>query len=331
MTHAKDIPMKLFSTALLAAACLSVLPAAAQNAAGAYPNKPIRMVMPYAAGGLSDKVVRTIADELQRSHNMTLVVENRTGGNTVPAALAVTKAPADGYTIGWFAGATFTTVPLLVPNVSYKAEEFQPVFLGFQGPLVLAVANNVPATNVREYVAWVKSQGKPALVGATAKGGSGHLMAEALGLDARLSVEAVAYRGAPPAIGEMLGGQLPAMFDILDTFLVHHQAKKLKIVGVTSRQRLAILPEVSTFAESGHPEVRGQFWQGLFAPAGTPPEVVDLLYQRFNEAFKSPAVRARLSPDLEVLALNPRDAGAYVAREQQYWRGVIQSTQVKMD
>jgi tripartite-type tricarboxylate transporter receptor subunit TctC len=324
--------MKRRSLMLLAAVCLGgALPATAQTSAGNYPQKPIRMIMPYAAGGLSDKVVRTIAEELQRTHNMTIVVENRTGGNTVPAALAVTKAAPDGYTIGWFAGATFTTVPLLVANVSYKPEELQPVFLGFQGPLVLAVANNVPASNVKEYVAWVKAQGKPALVGATAKGGSGHLMAEALGLDAKLSVEAVAYRGAAPAIGEMLGGQLPAMFDILDTFLVHHQAKKLKIIGLTSKKRLGVVPEVSTFEESGYADVRGQFWQGLFAPAGTPPEVVNLLYQRFNEVFKSPAVQARLSPDLEVIALNPKDASAYVAREQAYWQSVIKSTKVKMD
>jgi tripartite-type tricarboxylate transporter receptor subunit TctC len=323
--------MKFLPIALIAAACLAgALPAAAQIPAG-YPNKPIKMIMPYAAGGLSDKVVRTIAEELQRSHSMTIVVENRTGGNTVPAALAVTTAAPDGYTIGWFAGATFSTVPLLVPNVSYKSEDFQPVFLGFQGPLVLAVANNVPASNVKEYVAWVKSQGKPALVGATAKGGSGHLMAEQMGLEAKIGVEAVAYRGAAPAIGEMLGGQLPAMFDILDTFLVQHQAKKLKIIGMTSKKRLAVTPDVQTFEEAGYPEVRGQFWQGLFVPAGTPPAVVALLYQRFNEAFKNPAVLARLSPDLEVMALNPNDFAAYVARDQLYWRSVIKATNVKMD
>jgi tripartite-type tricarboxylate transporter receptor subunit TctC len=175
-----------------------------------YPSRPIRLVIPYAAGGLSDGVVRAVADELERTHKMKVVVENRTGGNTIPAALAVTKAAPDGYTVGWFSASTFTTVPVLTPNLPFKTSEFQPVFMAYRGPIVMAVANNVPATNAAEYIAYARKQSARALVGATAKGGAGHLMAAALGHDARVDVELIAYRGGPPMVLELLSGQLPA-------------------------------------------------------------------------------------------------------------------------
>ncbi|NYT22524.1 tripartite tricarboxylate transporter substrate binding protein [Alcaligenaceae bacterium] len=300
------------------------------RASETYPKRPITVIVPYSAGGISDSIVRSVAEELHRTHGITIVVENRTGGNTVPAALALTRAKPDGYTVGWFAGATFSTIPILAPDIPYKIEEFQPVFLGFQGPLVLAVGNAVPASNVKEYVEWVKSEGNPAFIGVTATGGSGHLMAAQLGLEAQIPIEAVAYRGAPPAITEVLGGQLPAMFDVLDTFHKLHAAEKIKIIGHTAKSRLPIIPEVMTFEESGFPDVSGQFWQGLFAPTGTPSEIVNFLHMRFKEAFDSPTVRSRLSPDLEVMGLDGKAFSDYITRDRDYWRSVIHSTNVSV-
>ena len=312
-------------------ACALAFAAGAGNAQGDYPSKPIRLVIPYAAGGLSDGVVRAVADELERAHRMKLVVENRTGGNTVPAALAVTKAAPDGYTVGWFSASTFTTVPVLTPNLPFKTSEFQPVFMAYRGPIVLAVANDVPATNAAEYIAYARKQQGRALVGATAKGGAGHLMAAALGHEAKVDVELVAYRGGPPMVLELLGGQLPAAIDILDTFLPQHQARKLRVIGHTGSKRLAVLPDVQTFAEAGFPNVKGQFWHGLFAPAGTPPEIVNLLNERFNAAMRAPAVVARLAPDLEVVALKPAEFAEHIARDKAYWESVIKITNIKLD
>ena len=316
--------------ALLVCFALGGALCASAQAVDAYPQKPITLIVPYAAGGISDKVVRSVAEELHRTHSMTIVVENRTGGNTVPAAMALTTAKPDGYTVGWFTGATLSTIPFLQPDVPYKVEGFQPVFLGFQGPLVLAVGSAVPASNVKEYVTWVKSRGDRAFVGVTAKGGSGHLMAEQLGLEAQIPVETVAYRGASPAIVEMLGGHLPAIFDVMDTFQELHTAKKIKIIGHTAKKRLATIPDVMTFEEAGYPQVRGQFWHGLFAPAGTPSEIVSLLHTRFKEAFESATVRSRLSPDLEVMGLDPKDFSDYILRDREYWRSVISSTKVNV-
>jgi tripartite-type tricarboxylate transporter receptor subunit TctC len=307
------------------------LAAGAAIAQGDYPSKPIRLVIPYAAGGLSDGVVRAVAEELDRTYKMKVIVDNRTGGNTVPAALAVTKAAPDGYTIGWFSASTFTTVPALTPNLPFKTSEFLPVFMAYRGPIVMAVANNVPATNAAEYITYGKKQPGRALVGATAKGGAGHLMAAALGKDAQMDVELVAYRGGPPMMLELMSGELPAAMDILDTFLQQHQAKKIRIIGHTGAKRLAILPDVPTFAEAGFANVKGQFWHGLFAPAGTPPQIVNLLNERFNAAMRAPAVTARLAPDLEVIPLKPAEFEAHIARDKAYWESIIKTTGVKLD
>ncbi|RZL86078.1 MAG: hypothetical protein EOP82_31210 [Variovorax sp.] len=241
-------------TGMTGALCLAACAALAQSD---FPSKPIRLVIPYAAGGLSDGVVRAVAEELERTHSMKVIVDNRTGGNTVPAALAVTKATPDGYTLGWFSASTFTTVPALTPNLPYKTSEFQPVFMAYRGPIVMAVANNVPATNATEYIAYAKKQGERALVGATAKGGAGHLMAAALGQDAKVDVELVAYCGGPSMMLELLSGQLPAAMDILDTFLQQHQAKKLRIVGHNGHQALGHLAGRAHVCRGGLPERQG--------------------------------------------------------------------------
>jgi len=300
-------------------------------AEAAYPSKMIKLIIPYAPGGLSDGIVRAVAEELDRTHKMKVIIENRTGGNTVPAALGVTKAAPDGYTLGWFSGSTFTTVPALTPGLPFKNAEFQPVFLAYRGPIVMAVTNSVAATNAAEYIGISKREGRPALVGATAKGGAGHLMAAALGVDAGVAVELVGYRGGPPMVLDLVGGQLTAGIDILDTFLAQHQAKKLRIIGHTGAKRLAVLPEVQTFAEAGFPEVRGKFWHGLFAPAGTPPAIVNLLNERFNAAMRAPAVVARLSPDLEVVPLSPKDFEKHIDQDVAYWKSIIGKTGVKID
>lgn len=295
-----------------------------------FPSKPIRMITPYSPGGISDKVVRALADELLRTHKWNLIVENRTGANTVPAALGVTTAPPDGHTIGWFAGATFAAIPLL-NTVPYKVEQFQPVFMGFKGPLVLVVSNEVPANNITEYLAWVRQQGKPALIGATARGGTGHLLSAALGLDAKITAEVVAYRGGPPIVLALVANQLPAAIDIVDTFLAQHRAKKLRIIGITSEKRLPLLPEVQTFSEAGLPSLTSSFWQGLFAPVGTPAPLVDLLAQRFEEAFAVPNVRAQLSGDLEHVAMKPAEFAQFVAQDRAFWQRIISAANIKMN
>lgn len=302
----------------------------AQSAAASYPSKPIRLVIPYSPGGLSDGIARTIADELQRTHNMQIIVENKTGGNTVPAAMAVTRANPDGYTVGWFSASTFTTVPKLMPDLPFKVADFKPVLMAYSGPIVMAVSTKVPVKNAAEYVAWVKQEGKPALVGATAKGGAGHLTTVALGQSADMKVDLVAYRGGPPMVTELVGGQLNAAMDILDTFLTQHKAGNLKVIGHTGAQRLDVIPEVQTFAEAGFPEVKGQFWHGLFAPAGTPDEIVALLNQRIGEALKAPAVQARLSPDLTVGSYTPAQFADHIARDREYWEQLIDSASITL-
>ena len=314
------------------AACAMAVTSAPAQPAPDYPSRPIRLVIPYAAGGLSDGVVRAVAEELEKRHRMKIVVDNRTGGNTVPAALAVSKAAPDGYTVGWFSSSTFTTVPVLSPSVPFKVSEFQPVFMAYRGPIVLAVAGNVPANNAAEFIALARKQpARAALVGATAKGGAGHLMAAALGREANVDVELIAYRGGPPMVLELMSGQLPAAIDILDTFLPQHRARTLRIIGHTGSKRLAVLPDVPTFAESGFPQVKGQFWHGLFAPAGTPPEIVALLNERFNAAMRTPAVAARLSPDLEVVPNTPAEFAAHLAGDRTYWESVIRLSNIKLD
>jgi tripartite-type tricarboxylate transporter receptor subunit TctC len=330
----KETTMKrraIASLILIAAGTLAGLPPVAAQSKDTYPAKSITLIIPYAPGGISDKVVRTIADELQRKYSMKVIVENRTGGNTVLAAMAVAKAAPDGYTLGWFSSSTFTTLPALTPNLQYKVSDFTPVFMAYRGPIVLTIANNVPASNLTEYVDYIKKSGKPALVGATAKGGAGHIMAASLGRAAKLDTEIVTYRGGPPMTFELVGGQLPSAIDILDTFLPNHQAKKIKIIGHTGTKRLQIIPDVQTFAEAGYPDVRGQFWHGLFAPAGTPKEIVQLLNERFNAALASPTVASKLSPDLEAMSVTPAEFAAHLTRDREYWESAIRANNIVID
>lgn len=292
--------------------------------ANEYPSKPITIVLPFSPGGLSDVVARAIAEEMRKKLGVPIILENRTGGNTIPAAVAVTRAAPDGYTLGWYAGNTFVSTTYIFPNAPYQVSDFAPVIMFYRGPMVLAVSNQIPANNITEYVAHIKRTGHPAIIGATSIGGTAYLMASVFGTEAGIAIEPAGYRGGPDLVLALQQNSLPAASDIVDTFLAAHRARSLKLIGVASERRIDILSDVQTFAEAGYPNATSYFWQGVAAPRGTPAEIVNRLHAAFAEAIAMPSVRARLSADLEVLALGPADFTRFIAAERAKWIPVME-------
>lgn len=319
MKHA----LKLTLAAGLAFFCIT------GNASSAYPSKPIRIVVPFSPGGLSDNMARIVADELSKKFNVRVMVENKTGGNTIPAALEVIRAEPDGYTIGWFAGNTFVTTPFMTTNVPYSVNDFSPIIMVYRGPMVLVASNKIPPTNITEYVEYIKGTGAPALIGSTSVGGTGYLQGTNFGMEAGFKVEPVSYKGGPELVVALREGSLSAANDIVDTFISHHNDKNLKIIGVASEEPIAALPGVQTFAQAGYPNATTYFWQGIVAPEGTPPEIVNTLYDAIKEATTVEAFKRRLSPDLEVMALNPADFSRYIQAEKAKWEPVMERLGLK--
>jgi tripartite-type tricarboxylate transporter receptor subunit TctC len=292
--------------------------------ASVFPSRPITIVLPFSPGGLSDVVARAVAEELRRKLGVPIVIENRTGGNTIPAAVAVARAAPDGHTLGWYAGNTFVSTTYIFPDAPYAVSDFAPVIMFYRGPMVLAVSNQVPANSITDYVAHIRRSGQPAIIGATSVGGTAYLMASVLGTEAGIAIEPAGYRGGPDLVLALQQNSLPAAGDIVDTFLQAHRSRNLKIIGIASERRIDLLPDIQTFAEAGFPNATAYFWQGIAAPRGTPAPILNQLHAALAEAIAAPAVRARLSADLEVLALSPDDFAGYIAAERARWIPVME-------
>lgn len=309
---------------LVNAASLAALAAPNLALASGFPSRPITIILPFSPGGLSDVVARAVVEEMRKHLGVSIILENRTGGNTIPAAVAVTRAAPDGYTLGWYAGNTFVSTTFIFPDAPYSVSDFAPIIMFYRGPMVLAVSNQVPASNITEFVAYIRRIGQPAIVGATSVGGTAYLMASVFGSEAGIAIEPIGYRGGPDLVLALQQNSLPAASDIVDTFLQAHRSRNLKIIGIASERRIDLLPDVQTFAEAGFPNATAYFWQGVAAPRGTPPEIVNQLYRAFAQAISAPSVRSRLSGDLEVLALNPSEFSRFIAAEREKWIPVME-------
>lgn len=312
--------MKLTKKFLLSTIIGSIVPAASAHAE--YPKNPIRLIIPYSPGGLSDSIARTIAEYMEKNNDIKLIIENKTGGNTIPAVLALKNAKPDGYTIGWFSSSTVSTMPVVEKELPYTQKDLKPGLMIYQGPIVLAVSNQVPANDAASYIDFLKKSGTTGLVGVTANGGAGHLTAVSLGLDSGAKIDPVIYRGGPPMTTELVGGLLPASMDILDTFRVFNEDQKLKIIGYTGTKKIPTIPNVKTFGESGYPDVKGRFWHGIFFPPGTPDDIVEKLNKLMSQAIASPQVKQRLTVDLDASPNTPAEFSQIIKEDTEYWSSV---------
>ena len=314
-------------TALLLATS-SFAPAA--FAQGAYPNKPIRMIVPYAAGGPTDVLARVMAQKLGDSLGHNVIVDNKPGANGIPGTDAIAKAPPDGYTIGLSTIGPLAVNPSLFPNIPYDTlKDFAPVVLLARSYTLLAVHPSVPANNMKELIALLKANPGKYTYATGGVGTTQHLSGELLSNVAGIKMLHVPYKGEGAAQTDLLGGQVHMMFT--STLIGYNNVKagKLRAIAVTSGQRLASMPEVPTIAET-FPGFEVTAWYGMVAPAGTPEPVVRKLNDSLQAVLKNPEVIKKLE-DLGATAGGgpPSDLTALLRTELPKWREVIRKADIK--
>jgi tripartite-type tricarboxylate transporter receptor subunit TctC len=316
-----------FVTAVgLAAAAAN--PAAAQD----FPNRPIRIIVPTAPGGMSDVLSRTFATKLTERTGHTVTVENRTGGAGVIAANYVAKSPADGYTIYLGFHGTQSVLQHLDPKLPYDpAKDFAPVVFLTTGPNVLVVHPSVSAHSVQELVALAKAKPGGLTYASAGIGTTPHLIAEQFKLHAGIEIVGTHYRGAAPANQDVIAGHVPITFDLIGNAMGNIREGRFRALAITADKRSPVLPDVPTFGEAGYPDVVAGAWFAFFVPAGTPSAAIAWLNRQVNEIFQSPEVAERFRAQGMLLPLGPPERlGEHVEAETLRWGDVIRRAGIKL-
>jgi len=314
----------------LAATCLL---AAAPAAFAAYPDKPIRLIVPFPAGGATDVVARLLGARLSQSLQQTVVVENRTGAGGNIGAGVVAKAAPDGYTVLIASPAEVAINEYLYASMSYDpAKDLVPVAKLAAAPLVLVVNSQSPDVSVAALVRRLKSNPEGASFASSGTGGPQHLAGELFRLLSNTQLTHVPYKGGAPAMTDLLGGRVGMFFAGLPPALPHIQAGKLRVLGVSTAQRSALLPQAPTVAEQGLPGFDIENWQGAFVPAGTPAAVVDLLARSIGEISSDKAFAQQLQAQGAAPAfLEPKAFAAFVAAERRKFAKLVKDSGAKAD
>ncbi|CAB3673099.1 hypothetical protein LMG3458_01205 [Achromobacter deleyi] len=326
----KTLSKRLTAAAAALAGALAL--AAPATAAKPYPERPVTLVVGYAAGGATDIVARLVAKALTEELGQTIVVENKTGANSNIGAEIVSRAAPDGYTL--YVGSIANTINrTLYSQLNYDfIKDFKPIGLLATIPNILVVNPKVPIKSVQEYIAYAKKNPGKLTCASSGSGSSIHLSCELFKMRTGTDILHVPYRGSGPAVADLLGGQVDSMFDNLPSSLPHVQAGKLRAIGVTSPERLPAVPDVPTLAESGLAGFDVESWFGLMAPAGTPQAVVDRLNQAMNKALANPALQASYKQSGFYAPQPPNTQETFarmIASEIDKWGAVVKSADIK--
>lgn len=316
------------ATACLLAALL--LPFAGGALAQAWPHKPIKFIVPFATGGVTDVVARTIAPKLGEALGQPIVVENKGGaGGTIGTALGA-QAPADGYTFT-IPAASHTTTPGLYTKLPFDpVKDFAAVTQLVTVPYILVVSPTVPANNVREFLALAKSKPGTLVYGSAGNGSSNHLAGELLEIMGGVDLLHSPYKGSGPALADLMGGHIAFMFDPINTSVQHIKTGKLKALGVGTRKRSSAMPDVPTIDESGLKGFEAATWIGVLAPAGTPAAIVARMHDEIVKVLQIPEVQQRLSSQgAEPVGSSPAQFDAFMKSEIAKWGDVIRKANVK--
>lgn len=313
----------------LAGLLLSGLPLAAQS----YPERPVRLIVPFAAGGGSDSVGRAIAQKLSETLGQNVVVENRPGAGGSIGATYVAKAAPDGYTLLLGSTSEIAQYPHVSANVPYDPQkDFAPVALIATVPLVLTVAQKLPVSNVQELIATARKNPGKLNYGSAGTGSTTHLamalFADMTGID----MVNVPYKGSAPVVTDLLAGNLDLAMPTMSAALPHAGGGKLKLIAVSTAKRAKALPDVPTIAESGVPAYATGLWTGLLAPAKTPRPIIEKLHAATAAALKTPELLKILnSQGAEPSGSTPEEFAQEIAREFETWRAVVQKTGIKIN
>jgi tripartite-type tricarboxylate transporter receptor subunit TctC len=302
--------------------------------AQAYPNRPIRMVVPFPAGGPTDGIARIISDRLGAVLGQTIIVENRGGGaGGSIGAKAVATADPDGYTILITPGGSLTTGPAVHSNIGYDpVKVFTPVCLLIETPLIVAAHEDLPVKSLAEVVAYAKANPGKISWGSQGFGVAPHLLLELFKLEAGVNIVHVPYRGTAPMLAAIVAGEVQMVADPMTTSLPHVQSGKLRALAIAGTERSPKLPDVPTTVEAGYPKLNAPFWLGVVAPAGTPPAIIDKLNAAFRESLAPAETRARLAAlGADIKIGTPAEFGKMLAGELALWTAVVQAANIKAE
>lgn len=320
-------PVRRLLSCLALLAC-SVGVACAQG----YPNKPIRMIVPFPAGGAADVLARILGQKMQENWGQPVLVENRPGGNTIISSEAVARAAPDGYTILSCWETVAINVSLMSKLPYDQLRDFAPVSLTASIPLLLLAHNGLPVQSVRELVAFAKTNPGKVNFASFGTGSSSHLAGELFKSTAGVDLVHVPYKGSPPALTDLIGGRVEIFFVGLPPGLPFAKEGKAKALAVTSTKRAPLLPNVPTMEEAGVLPFEAISWSGILAPAGTPKDIVAKLNGEFNRILKLPDVHDRLA-DLGFNATpsTPEQFDAFLKAEITKWAKVVKESGAKVD
>ncbi|HSV44321.1 MAG TPA: tripartite tricarboxylate transporter substrate binding protein [Ramlibacter sp.] len=316
--------MKLFAAMSFALAALGIsLPGHAQT----YPDKPVRIVVPYQPGGTVDLVARVLAQNLTEQTGTQFIVDNRAGASGSIGSDAVAKSAPDGYTL-LLQSPTLIAYPLISRKVPYDVvRDFRPVAMLGSVPMVLTVHPAIPAANLKEFVGLARS--KPYAFGTSAVGSPMHLATEGIKKEGKLDTPIIVYRGTAGALNDALGGQISGMIDAIPSSAPHIAAGKLKPLAVTTSRRIASLPNVPTVAESGFPGFEMVSWYGLWAPQGLPDPIARKLEALVKKAMASKSVADRLAPQgFEPRALLGEQFSTFITRELATYARIVKDANI---
>lgn len=318
----------------VAAGAMGVMSAGMQAAHAAYPDRPIKLVVPYTPGGSTDQFGRALADGMSRELRQPVVVENRPGAATMIGTSSVARAPADGYTVAFATNGSMVLNPLLYKKITYDPpRDFRIFSIGAEVPLVVVTNTQVPAGNLKEFAAYARSAGSKLNYSSVGLGNALQLATEMLKTEMGIQVTHVPYNGSAPALSALLANDVQLMVDVVSTSLPHIKAGKLKPLAVTSRSRLDVLPNVPTVAESGYPGFQAATWFGLAVPAQTPPEAVAKLQAAASRVLKDPQFRATFT-GLGLVVQQPRtqaEIDRYIEADREHWGKVIRANNITLD
>ena len=291
-----------------------------------FPERPVRVVVPFAPGNTLDNALRQVAEEFKKNTGQPIVVDNKPGGSGIIAAQNVMQAAPDGYTLLLSNTSMMTINPYTFSNLPYDPEKSYKPVTGFLGAsLVLAVnAANVPANNVKEFVAWAKTQSGGVSYASFTAGNSSHFAGVIMNQRTGLNMVHVPFNGTPPAVQNLLGGQVQAAFLPLMAVKSHVESGKIKVLALTSPQRSPLLPNVATFTEQGLPDLEIYIWSGLSAPAGTPDAIINKLQTEFSKVLKSQTIIEKWRAiDFEPLPFTSAEFQTFTRNDAKRWQEAV--------
>ena len=325
----RPLSRRRFNLAIAAGASAVCAPLLAQSA---WPNKPIRIIVPYTPGGFTDQMARLVQVGLQNRLQQTVTIDNKPGANSIIGVDLLAKAPADGSTFAVVIAA-YAANTTLYPKLPYDPhKDLTGVSLMGVSPLLAAVNNDAPFKNAKEMVAYARAHPGKISFGSSGNGSAAHLTSELLKSLTQTYMVHIPYRGAVPALTDLMGGQIQLFFDAATGLINQGKAGKVRLIGVASDRRLPAVPDVPTFVEQGFTGFTGSTWAGMLAPAATPKEIVKRMSEEVGRIIRSDETRVRLDAMGTFAAGGtPEEFNAFIALETAKWGKVIRDAGVKAD